>query len=374
MKSPVPSLPKHRVIYQQLQADIVSGKYPPHSRLPSEAQLVRQFGVSRPTAARALRDLQNAGLLQRRAGSGSYVRDASAAATGARLLGLLIPALGTTEIFEVICGELASLARVHEYSLLWGGSTQPLHDTEVSIKHAEDLCRQYIDRKISGVFFAPYELMPERESANRRLAEMLRQAGVPVVLLDRDLLPFPARSDFDLVGIDNVAGGFLLAEHLIKLGCRHLRFVARPLSAPTVEARIVGAREAFIRHRLELAPDWIAYGNPADLKFVRGLVAGRQTDAFMCANDYTAAVLLRSLEGMGVRAPRDVRVVGFDDVKYATLLSVPLTTISQPCRDIAVIAFRAMLERIAEPTIPARNFMLSPRLVVRESCGAYLPR
>jgi LacI family transcriptional regulator len=72
--------------------------------------------------------------------------------------------------------------------------------------------------------------------------------------------------------------------------------------------------------------------------------------------------------------PRDVRVVGFDDVKYATLLGVTLTTIHQPCRDIAITAFRAMLERIAEPTLPARSMLLSPRLVVRESCGAYLPR
>ena len=68
-----------------------------------------------------------------------------------------------------------------------------------------------------------------------------------------------------------------------------------------------------------------------------------------------------------------MRVVGFDDVKYATLLSVPLTTIHQSARDIAVTAYRAMLDRIAEPTLPARSLLLTPRLVVRESCGAYLP-
>jgi LacI family transcriptional regulator len=83
---------------------------------------------------------------------------------------------------------------------------------------------------------------------------------------------------------------------------------------------------------------------------------------------------MRSLEASGVKVPRDARVVGFDDAKYATLVSPPLTTIHQPSRDIAVIAFRAMLERIAEPMLPARSFALTPRLVVRESCGAYLPR
>jgi DNA-binding LacI/PurR family transcriptional regulator len=195
-----------------------------------------------------------------------------------------------------------------------------------------------------------------------------------VVLLDRDLNSFPMRSDFDLVGIDNVAGGYLLAEHLIKLGCRRIYFVARPHSAPTVGARIAGVREAFVRYRLEMDPGWLSVGDPSDLKFARGLTAGKQADAFICANDHTAALLLRSLEKAGVKVPRDVRVVGFDDVNYATLVSPPLTTIHQPCRDIAVIALRTMLERIADPALTPRSLALTPGLVVRESCGAYLHR
>jgi two-component system NtrC family sensor kinase len=59
-------------------------------------------------------------------------------------------------------------------------------------------------------------------------------------------------------------------------------------------------------------------------------------------------------------------------VRYAMLFSVPLTTIHQPCREIAVTAFHAMLERIADPALPPRSLIISPRLVVRESCGAYL--
>src|SRR5207247_2100460 len=113
---------KHRQISRALLAEIAAGKYGPSGRLPSETQLVERFQVSRPTVARALRDLQNQGLVERRVGSGSYVRRDSAAPVAQRQLGLLIPGLGTTEIFEVICGELAGLARVHDYSLLWGGS------------------------------------------------------------------------------------------------------------------------------------------------------------------------------------------------------------------------------------------------------------
>jgi DNA-binding LacI/PurR family transcriptional regulator len=373
--APVAVEPKHRAISRQLLADISAGKYRAADRLPSEAQLVKTFRVSRPTVARALQDLQAEGLIERRAGSGTYLRHSAAPPLPAlRQLALLIPGLGTTEIFELISGELASLARVQGYSLLWGSSTAPRADADPSLEHAAELCEQFIARRVSGVFFAPFELAGEKQGASQRLAETLRQAGIPVLLLDRDVLPFPNRSDFDIVGIDNLAGGYLLAEHLIKLGCKRLAFVARPHSAPTVDARIAGAREALVRHRLDTPRNWVQFGDPADPKFVRGLTAGRQWDAFICANDHTAAVLLRSLEREKLRVPKDARVVGFDDVKYATLLGVPLTTIHQPCRDIAVTAFRAMLDRIAEPALPARCMLVTPRLVVRESCGAYLPR
>ena len=97
-------------------------------------------------------------------------------------------------------------------------------------------------------------------------------------------------------------------------------------------------------------------------------------DAVICANDHTAALLLQTLAHLDIKTPRNLRVVGFDDVRFATLLSVPLTTIQQPCHDIALTAFNAMRERIINPALPARSLLLRPHLVVRGSCGACLTR
>ena len=364
---------RHEEITRQLRDEVLNGRYGDAGRLPSEAQLVRRFSVSRPTVARALLSLVEEGLVERRAGSGTFAKPAAGrdgrAAT--RVLALLIPDLGNTEIFQLICGELASLARVHNYSLVWGGSGQPKLDTDAGPQHAEELCRQFIERRVSGVFFAPYELVPEKEETNRRLTVMLREAGIPVVLLDRDLPSYPFRSDFDVVGVDNVAGGYLLAEHLIKLGCRRIHFVARPLSAPTVDARIAGVREALAHSGIAPDPGWVHIGSLDDKSFVRELVAAPRPDAFVCANDHTAALLLRALRQNNVRAPEDVRVVGFDDVKFATLVSPALTTVRQPCREIAMTVFRVMMDRIGDPTMPPCHLTLAPRLIVRDSCGAY---
>lgn len=355
-------------------AEIAAGKYAAAGRLPSENQLVKQFKVSRPTVARALRDLTISGVIERRAGSGSYLKDKPGTSLITRQIGLLIPGLGTTEIFEIICGELASLARRNEYTLLWGGSSHPRLDQDGSREHAREICDQFIERKVTGVFFAPFELTVGKDEINRDISNQFSDAGIPVILLDRNLVPFPHSGHFDLIGLDNVAAGYLIAEHLIKLECQRIAFVSRPLSAPTVERRIAGAREALEKRKIEVFPDWIQIGDPQDEKFVCSLMAGKRWDAFICANDLTAAQLIRTIEKNRYHVPQDVRVVGFDDAKYATLVSVPLTTIQQPCREIAIVAFEAMLSRIADPTLPPRNILLPPRLVVRESCGAYLPR
>jgi DNA-binding LacI/PurR family transcriptional regulator len=94
-----------------------------------------------------------------------------------------------------------------------------------------------------------------------------------------------------------------------------------------------------------------------------------EPDAIVCANDRTAGLIMQALLAQGYTIPGDVRLVGIDDVQYASLLPVPLTTLRQPCRDIGVAAMAAMLDRIAQPDLPARDILLHPTLIVRRSCG-----
>lgn len=338
--------PKHQEIYSALVAEIANGAYP-NGRLPSEAQLVRRFGVSRPTAGRALRDLQMEGIVERRAGSGTFVsRGPRAIPKSAKQFGLLLPVFGVSEIFEVLCGELASRARAHGYALLWGSSARGIPTANLTANDALELCDHFLERPVEGVFFAPFEFIQEKEAASRRTVDKLQNAGIPVVLIDRDLTSYPERSDLDLVGIDNVMAGYIVAEHLIKLGVKKLLFVARNHSAPTVHARAAGAREALINAGIEPLHRFLSLGDPEDISFVKSVVS-RGVEGIICANDFTAAQILKSLTRMKVRVPEDVRIVGFDNRNYAELLAVPLTTVSQPCRDIAANAIRAMLDRIA---------------------------
>ncbi len=357
---------KHHQVFEHVLADIESGRLKDGERLPSETELAKQFATSRPTVARALRDLQNLGLVERKVGSGTYVRRRQKPADSWRF-GLLIPGLGSTEIFEPICGQLARLAQKQHHTLLWGdfGDKRGEADPEL----IEQVCNSYIRQAVAGVFFAPLELTEDKDQINQSVISALEAAGIPVVLLDRDIVTFPQRSRFDLVGIDNRRAGFLIADHLLRLGCRRIDFLARPDSAPTVMLRIAGYREALLSSGITPDPRWVHSGEPTDEEFIQRIVADQAT-AIICANDLTAANLMRTLDTLGCPVPQKIRVVGFDDVRYAELLRPSLTTIHQPCADIGTIAMQVMLERIENPTFPPRDILAQPTLIVRQSCGA----
>jgi GntR family transcriptional regulator, arabinose operon transcriptional repressor len=357
--------PIYRQVYGVLERGIRSGRWKQGERLPSEAQLVRDFGASRITVGRAVRDLQLAGLVERHAGSGTYVRS-RAAEPGRCSFGLLIPDLGETEIFEPICQGMMASPLAAEHALLWGS---PGAAAGSKAERVWQLCRQYVERRVSGVFFAPLEFALDRDDLNARVVGALDQAGIPVVLLDRSTEPFPRRGPYDLVGLDNRHAAFTVTEHLLGLGVRRIAFWAVPHSASTVDAREAGYKEALTAFGVELERALVRRLDPDDVEAVRELMALRP-QAVVCANDRTAARLMRTLGGMDLRVPRDVRLVGIDDTDYAAFLPTSLTTLRQPTRQIGAAALAAMLERVGGSELPTRDILLQGRLVVRQSCGA----
>jgi DNA-binding LacI/PurR family transcriptional regulator len=360
-----PQGPKYLQIYRALEREIQSGRWKRGDRLPSEAQLVRQYGASRITVGRAVRDLQLAGLVERRAGSGTYIKAAPQA--GALSFGLLIPDLGETDIFEPICQGMMASPLAREHALVWGSFTGEDRSKE---ERAWDLCRQYIDRGVAGVFFAPLELTPAKDEVNQRIARALDDAQIPIILLDRTVVPYPGRGHHDLVGIDNRRAGYVVTEHLLRLGSRRIAFVGVQNAAATVDARESGYREALYACDVPFERAFSHRLDPTDAASVRVLMDSNRPDAIVCANDWTAGRIMRTLLELGYTLPKDVRLVGIDDVEYASLLPVPLTTLRQPTAQIGAAALAAMLDRVSRADFPTRDVLLHGTLVVRKSCGA----
>lgn len=347
---------RHAAIFETLQREIAEGRFA-DGRLAGELELARRFRVSRPTVARALDGLRTQGLIERRPGAGTFIR--SIAPVNGGLLGLIGAGINHTEILGPIGAELARSAQEAGYRLILG-------DSGATEKDAERLVREFRARGVAGVFLAPLETTGRRELANRRLVEVLRGADITVVLLDRDLLDFPARSELDLVAVDDVRAGFQVASHVLRGGRKSLSFVARPGFPSTTDLRMAGCRQAAAHADAGFT---VHIGDPESEAFVATVVPATAKQAVVCANDLTATAFIASVQRLGFSVPRQVRVAGFDDVGVAAAAAVPLTSMRLPCRELGMVAVDILLGRIREPRLPPRQILLDARLVVRRSSG-----
>jgi DNA-binding LacI/PurR family transcriptional regulator len=209
-------------------------------------------------------------------------------------------------------------------------------------------------------------MSPAAGDVNHRIVSALDAAGIPVVLLDRPVTPYPDPGTHDLVGIDNRRAGYVMTEHLITMGASRIVFVRQSSNSVTVDARESGYRRAMrIQHE---ALDAVRL-DPSNKNAVRAMLRTHNPDGIVCANDRTAGRLMHTLLRVGVRIPSDMRLVGIDDVEYASLLPVPLTTYRQPTRQIGEVALSMMLTRVSHRDLPAHDIRLRCELIVRESCG-----
>ena len=95
--------------------------------------------------------------------------------------------------------------------------------------------------------------------------------------------------------------------------------------------------------------------------------------AVVCANDQMAIGVLREFQREGIAVPADVALTGFDDVYPSRLVDPPLTTVSQPLRELGVRATRRLLARIEDRALPPQTSVLPTRVVIRASCGCVPP-
>ncbi|MCF3650603.1 GntR family transcriptional regulator [Synoicihabitans lomoniglobus] len=358
---------RHLQIYEKIRSLIQNGSYRAGDMLPTEAQLGVTFGASRPTIAKALNRLGHEKLVRRRAGFGTQVLAPGRSAVTA---GLLIPELHQTEIFEPICASITETASI--------AGMRIIRPPELNLRQerrmlTESLADQFIAAKVQGVFFTPVEFIPDQEAFNVETINRLTSAGIRVVLIDRDVFPWPRQTPHDLIGIDNIEAGYVMGRHLLDNGCGKLAFVSAPDPAMTVQLRRLGCREALIQNGYRAnsltSVDFI----PDQPEKTAQQLLTKKVDGVICANDATAAPLLRALLDLGVDIPGALQVVGFDDVKYASLLSVPLTSYRQPCDDIGKVATETMINRIKHPEAPTRRVTLAGQLIPRNSSAGRLP-
>lgn len=350
---------RYREIFDALRSDILNGRYSGQSPFPSSTVLAGRFKTTRATIRRALDQLRNEGLVASRRGSGTFVTKVGSA----RKIGLIVPGVDYCEIYPPIVSELLRIAQEGGFKLLIGD----VHCSTSAgwTRRVRAVAEGLVKDGVSGVLFQPVEYVPGSDSCNREILSIFKAADIPVVLIGYDALPPPARSGCDVVGINNFAAGRLLAEHVVAQGARHFGFFMKSGDlSPSGVDRVKGvaavlAGRGFVEERDVLRTD------PDDVRTIGRFVRRHRTDAFICGNDTVAAALRAALGKLKLRVPDDILLAGFDDVNIARLTQ--LTSIRQPCEKIARVAFRRLLDRLAEPELEPAEILLTAPLTVRES-------
>jgi len=217
------------------------------------------------------------------------------------------------------------------------------------------------EQRVLGVLITP-------ASNDLDALRRLRDAGIPVVLVDREM----PGEDFASVSVDDVEGGYLAVCHLLEQGRRRIAVVAGPLSLPQVADRLEGARRAVGEHSdavlevLEVSALTVLQGRAAGERI---RTADVRPDAVFAVNDLLAVGVLQglSLTGGGLRVPEDVALIGYDDIDFAASTVVPLSSIRQPARMLGVTAVELLLAEHDASGARERTIRYRPELVVRES-------
>jgi LacI family transcriptional regulator, galactose operon repressor len=201
--------------------------------------------------------------------------------------------------------------------------------------------------------------------------DAMDRAGLPLVLVNRRLedgsLPSATADDFE--------GARLAVRHLAELGHERIAHLGGPQALSTGHQRLAGFRAAMAEHGLPVPEALVrvagAFTERAGARGCEALLeTGEPFTAIVAANDLVALGCYDVFARRGISCPRDVSVVGFNDMPFADRFNPPLTTIHIPHYDVGTAAAELLLERLREGAGPARQVVLPTRLVRRGSSAA----
>ncbi len=320
-----------------------------------------ETGYTVNTVARALRDKEDiaAGtrqVIQRKANELGYVANSIAGSMRS----------GSTRSIAAICGDISNphfaimlkgienAARVHKYTTI-------ILNTDEDEEMEREAILAALGRRVDGIIICPTQRSPKN-------IVYLQKTGVPFVLIGRSYV----EPDTDYVVCDDFEGGRLATQHLIDRGHRRILFLNGPRFISSAEKRLAGYCAAladsgipFDERLVREVP--IVAGDCRSL--IRGVMQEKLDFTGVFAfSDLIAWETMYTLLGMGLQIPRDMAIVGFDNIQSQFFFPFPLTSIGPSKTGMARRAFHVLMSRInAKAELPCVHEVLRTRLVVRSS-------
>ena len=229
--------------------------------------------------------------------------------------------------------------------------------------HRMEVCvSRMLQRKVDGVAVMTSEM-------DEHLIGELNSRRIPLVFLDTGT----PEKGISNIAIDYAAGIDAAVEHLSALGHTSIGFISGPMTLTSARIRRKAFTQSLKRKGLQLDRDLIEEGNHrmdgGHEAMLRLLAKDQRPTAILASNDMTAIGAIGALSEHGIKVPRDISVIGFDDIELSAFTQPALTTVRLSRQEIAKIAFRALYNAKDDASAKGAEYTIQPTLIERKSTG-----
>lgn len=355
--------PKYQQVADILRREIAEGVFRDGQTLMTEEELRMRFGVSRQTVRQAIALLEEDGLVDRRRGSGTYVRHGPRRRQGPIHVGVV-----TTYITDYI---FPSIVQGIEQVLNENDAVMNLSATYNDTRTERTILERMIDGQMDGLIVEGTRTA--RHTENVDLYRHLAERNIPVLFMNGY---YPELSQIPHVVMDDYAGGRIAAREILDRGYlkpagmfktddlqgqeRLNGFLdemrGKGVEIPEERLLLFGTEE---RMTLLSTPQGIAFAE---------MLKRREADCVACYNDIFAVSLMALLQQQGMKLPEEMGIIGFDNATYAEMASPPLTTLGHPKEAFGALVARKLLRMITGER--ERSVSMPWTLIERESLPA----
>lgn len=331
------------------------------SQLVTIYDVAKESGVSYSTVSRVLNGFEfvKEGTRQKvleaaeRLGYVANLQARSLAGGRSSVIGVLVPAIDNSYITEIVAGIDDELAKSN-FNLM-------LHTTH---RHT-GMEAQYVNLIANGMSDGILLIVP---LAIEAYLTSLRERQFPYVLIDQH---DPLGKSAEIV-TTNRQGAYEAVTYLIELGHRRIAFITGLMELYSTYERLAGYQDALSDHNIPVIEQYIVAGDfwekEAYLATNRLLSLDPLPTAIFASNDLTALGAMISIREHGLSIPRDISIIGFDDIPQAAYVHPRLTTVRQPLQQMGRVAVKLLFETFDNPDRPQRQVMLDTELIIRDSC------
>lgn len=266
-------------------------------------------------------------------------------------LALVIPDI-TNPFFPEIARGVEDAASLMGYSVFLCNTNWDAEKEQLYLKTLQE-------KRVDGIILHPAYNVGENHYVDFQ---------VPVVLLNK----IPNVVEYSSIEVDNVRGGFLATKHLIEAGYKRIAFIGGSESSPSNAERKDGYRLALNKYKIPVDESLIISGkfkSESGYDNMKKLIdSGNMPDAVFGGNDVIALGVLHCAQEHGLRVPEDIGIIGFDDIPYASLPQIQLTTIEQPKYQMGKHAVDLLMRAFkTEEGSEVKRIILEPKLKARKT-------